>query len=189
MNSTRKNLVKVLVGTVVFGLFVAGVASTQARAQATGTLHVITKVSNLYGGPLTAADFTMHVTDKAVEVTSSPTAGAASPGTTFTLEAGQYLVDQDPVEGYRGVWSGPNGANGLVNIAEGRDVTVTRYIYDIEGAFPAGTTTTTTPVQTTTGGTLPDTSTPWYNYLALGASFMLFSALGLGLMRKKTFLS
>ncbi len=182
---------KVLVGTVVFGLFVAGVASTQARAQATGTLHVITKVSNLYGGPLTAADFTMHVTDKAVEVTSSPTAGAASPGTTFTLEAGQYLVDQDPIEGYRGVWSGPNGANGLVNIAEGGDVTVTRYIYDIEGAFPAGTTTTTTsgPSQTSTGGTLPNTSTPWYNYLALGASFVLFSALGLGLMRKKSFLS
>ncbi len=188
MNSTKKNLLKVLVGTAVFGLFVAGVASTQAQAQTTGTLHVITKVSNLYGGKLTAADFTFHVTDKAVDVASSPTAGAASPGTTFTLEAGQYLVDQVPVEGYRGIWSGPNGANGLVNLAAGGDVTVTRYIYDISGAFPAGTT-TTSPSTTTTGGALPDTATSWYNYLALGASFVLFSALGLGLMRKKSFLS
>ncbi|HLM84153.1 MAG TPA: hypothetical protein VK254_03015, partial [Candidatus Bathyarchaeia archaeon] len=62
------------------------------------TLTVIKHVVNDNGGTKTAGAFTMNVTGS--NVSDSSFAGAEDPGTTVTLNAGAYSVDEDAVFGY-----------------------------------------------------------------------------------------
>ncbi len=64
----------------------------------TPKLTVIKHVINNNGGAKTAADFTVNVT--ATNPSSSSFAGAESPGTTITLDAGSYSVDEGAHVGY-----------------------------------------------------------------------------------------
>ncbi len=64
-----------------------------------GTLVVIKHVINDNGGTKTAADFSMTVTGTNV-APSATFPGAESPGTTVTLNAGSYSVDEGAVTGY-----------------------------------------------------------------------------------------
>lgn len=63
-----------------------------------GTLHVIKTVINDNGRTKTASNFTMNVTGTAVSDTSF--AGENSPGTTITLDASAYTVDENNDSGY-----------------------------------------------------------------------------------------
>ena len=63
------------------------------------TLKVIKHVINDNGGSKVAADFTMNVTGTNV-LPSASFAGAESPGTTVTLNAGSYSVDETSDLGY-----------------------------------------------------------------------------------------
>lgn len=65
----------------------------------TASLTVIKHVVNDNGGTKNAGDFTMNVTGANV-LPSASFAGAESPGTTVTLDAGSYSVDETPVFGY-----------------------------------------------------------------------------------------
>ena len=64
----------------------------------TPKLTVIKHVINNNGGTKTASDFTVNVT--ATNPSSSSFAGAESPGTTITLDAGSYSVDEGAHVGY-----------------------------------------------------------------------------------------
>lgn len=58
-----------------------------------GTLHVIKRVINNNDGDKTASDFTINVTGTNVSDSSFP--GEEDPGTTITLDAGTYSVDEN----------------------------------------------------------------------------------------------
>jgi len=62
------------------------------------TLKVIKHVINDNGGTKTASNFTMSVTGGSPSPASFP--GAESPGTSVTLNAGSYSVDENTVTGY-----------------------------------------------------------------------------------------
>ena len=64
-----------------------------------GTLTVIKHVINNNGGAKVASDFNLTVTGTNVQP-SATFAGAESPGTTVTLSAGSYSVDEAAVSGY-----------------------------------------------------------------------------------------
>ena len=61
-------------------------------------LTVIKKVSNTHGGTKAPGDFTLTVTGNAPSPASFP--GADSPGTTVTIKAGSYSVDEVAAAGY-----------------------------------------------------------------------------------------
>jgi hypothetical protein len=84
------------------------------------SLTVIKKVVNDDGGAGVAADFTMQVTGTGVSSASFP--GSAS-GTTVTLKAGSYSVDEVAVAGYAKTRSGD--CAGTIAIGEARTCTIT----------------------------------------------------------------
>ena len=166
-----------------------------------GTLIIIKKVVNTYGGTAVASDFMIHVTQFGSEVAGSPVAGADGTGTTYTLAPGVYLISEGSHDGYYGTFGSTDPAivsslkDGLVTVVSGQVATVIRTNYQIAPAYvptaeptanPVPTTppTTSTPTTTTqTGGTLPKTGSPWYNLLAIAAGLMLLG--GVGLKTKK----
>jgi hypothetical protein len=84
-------------------------------------LTVIKHVINDDGGPKNAADFTMNVTGDSPSPASFP--GAESPGTTVSLNAGSYSVDETAMAGYAKTL----GANcsGSIAIGETKSCTIT----------------------------------------------------------------
>lgn len=65
---------------------------------ASATLNVIKHVITDNGGIAVASDFTMNVTG--TNVSDPSFTGAEDPGTTITLDAGAYSVDEDAFSGY-----------------------------------------------------------------------------------------
>jgi len=84
-------------------------------------LTVIKNVTNNNGGTATPGDFTMNVAGTDVSDTSF--AGAVSPGTTVTLDAGNYNVTENGVAGYTGSFSAD--CTGSIGIGEHKTCTVT----------------------------------------------------------------
>jgi len=82
-------------------------------------LTVIKHVVNDNGGTKAAGDFTLNVTG--TNVSTSSFAGVESPGTTVTLNAGSYSVDENAVTGY----AKSLGANCSGTIAVGQSKTCT----------------------------------------------------------------
>lgn len=83
------------------------------------TLIVIKHVVNDNGGGSTAGDFTMNVTG--TDVSTASFNGQESPGTTITLDAGSYSVDETNFPGY----AKTIGANCSGTIANGETKTCT----------------------------------------------------------------
>ncbi len=171
--------------------------SAYAPSAEMATLHIIKVVTNSATGTLTPSSFIFHVMHNGTDVDGSPKVGSASPGITYVLPAGSYVLSEDPTPGYGGTWSsGSITAGGTVVLVGGTDVTVTRSNYEIAStpvtptptptASPAPTATpepTATPAvppteTTATGGTLPNTSTPWGNALLIGAGLVILGAVG-----------
>ncbi len=89
------------------------------------TLHVIKHVINDNGGTAVAADFNVHVkTSDGSEVYGSPSPGAESPGTTYILPAGAYVVSEDVFVGYTGSFSG-DSTDGNIDLVSGDEKTIT----------------------------------------------------------------
>lgn len=157
----------------------------------TGTVRVIKTVDNLYAGTAVASDFTVHVTQFGNELGTSPDPGMASPGRTYVLPVGTYLLFEDSVAGYWGIWDGDITRGGRVVITKGSNLVVTRTNYDVRTPYvspvtpvPTATPTATpaptpTPEPTTeTGGVLPDTSTPIGNQALFGFALLSLGAVG-----------
>jgi hypothetical protein len=85
------------------------------------TLIVIKHVVNNNGGSKVAADFTMSVTG--TNVSSSSFAGAESPGTTVTLDAGSYSVDEGAHVGYDKSLSAD--CSGTIAVGQSKTCTIT----------------------------------------------------------------
>lgn len=95
------------------------------------TLHIIKLVINGSGGtalPGTAvpSSFNVHVKSAGVDVSGSPLAGTATPGTVYSLAAGTYTVSEDANSSYVRTFSGTGcDSSGNVTLAAGEDKTCT----------------------------------------------------------------
>jgi hypothetical protein len=172
-----------IAGVVVISALMVAPSYAEETAVATayqapaGVIHVVQKVINDNGGTAVSGDFTMTVQHHGTDVLGSPFVGVGSTITTFILEPGTYVLNQEPKAGYYGQWSSPGSYSGFVNLQAGQEITFTRTSDDVSGAFVV---TTPAPV-TENGATLPSTASPWFNALAAG---MLLSAAGVIGVRK-----
>lgn len=91
-----------------------------------GTVHVIKSVVNTGGGSAVASDFTMNVkTTSGTNVSGSPAAGLSTPGRTYSLAAGSYVVSEaTPVVQYVQSF-GSDCPLGAVTLTAGADQTCT----------------------------------------------------------------
>ncbi|MFA5829913.1 MAG: ice-binding family protein [Candidatus Gracilibacteria bacterium] len=89
------------------------------------TLHVVKTVVNDNGGTTLASAFNLHVKLAGVEVALSPAAGVASPGKSYTLAAGTYVVSEDANSGYTATFSGDCNLSGSVALVAGDNKTCT----------------------------------------------------------------
>ncbi|MCX6714775.1 MAG: ice-binding family protein [Candidatus Uhrbacteria bacterium] len=93
------------------------------------TLHVIKHVVNNNGGSSAASSFTLHVKGSGgmgvSDVSGSPAAGAESPGVSYTLLPGAFVVSEDTFSGYTSTFSGDCDATGHVTLASSDHKTCT----------------------------------------------------------------
>lgn len=153
----------------------------------TGTVRVIKYVDNGHAGTAVPSDFMIHVTQFGNEMLGSPNLGLASPGRLYVLPVGTYLLYEDSIPGYWGVWDGDITRGGRVDITKGSNLVVTRTNFDaylapvteVQPTPIATPTATPTPEPTTeAGGVLPDTATPIGNAALLGAVLVALGAIG-----------
>lgn len=86
-------------------------------------LHVVKNVINDNGGTANPAFFTLHVKQGGTDVSGSPATGTASPGTSYALATGLYLVSEDASTKYTASFSGDCDATGSVTLMAGHDKT------------------------------------------------------------------
>lgn len=139
----------------------------------TGTIHVLSRVINDNLGTKFPTDFMFNLKHWGADVVGSPFIGAGNIGTTFVVEAGSYVVSTPIVDGYYGSWYNEGIANGFIQLEAGDVVTIVRIhndngISDVVIEQPA----------TEDGGLLPNTATPWFNYLIVGLLITAAGALG-----------
>ena len=148
---------------------------------APATLHVVKKVINSFGGPANETSFVIHVTQNGIDVAGSPVTTLGGTGRSFSLAPGDYIIYEERIAGYRGVWSGTISTGGTVSLVSGQDLTVTRTNFDMDewnGVPAVLTPTTTTPEATEDGGLLPNTSSPWWNLVLLGGGLIALGSIG-----------
>lgn len=107
-------------------------------APAPATLNVIKSVVNDNGGTTIASGFTMHVKSAGVDISGSPVAGAASPGTSYSLSAGTYVISEDANASYVQSFSGDCDSSGSVVLLAGENKTCTIINDDIAAASSGG---------------------------------------------------
>ena len=114
------------------------------------TLHIIKTVINSNGGTAIASAFNLHVKLSGTDVSGSPATGTGSPGTSYSLSAGTYVVSEDANTSYTGTFSGDCDASGNVTLASGDSKTCTVTNTDVPPTTPP--VTPPTPSCTTCGG-------------------------------------
>jgi hypothetical protein len=139
----------------------------------TGTIHVLSRVINDNLGTKFPTDFMFNLKHWGTDVEGSPFIGAGNIGTTFVVAPGTYVVSSPIVGGYYGSWYNEGVTNGFINLQAGDVVTIVRIhndngIADVVIEQPA----------TEDGGLLPNTATPWYNYLIVGSLITAAGVLG-----------
>jgi hypothetical protein len=147
---------------------------TTTSVSTTGTIHVLSRVVNDNLGTKYPTDFMFNLKHWGADVIGSPFIGAGNIGTTFVLEAGTYVVSTPVIEGYNGVWFGDGISNGFIDLNAGETITITR-IFDYVGI--ADVVVVEEPT-TEDGGLLPNTATPWYNFLIVGSLITAAGAFG-----------
>lgn len=159
--------------------------ATPAAPLPVGTLHIVKKVVNSFGGVLNENSFNIHVTMDGLDIGGSPDTTLGGVGRTYILTPGSYILREDRVAGYRGLWSGPVSDGGSVDIVAGTTITVFRTNFDMNPASEIVPVVETPPVVTPTedGGVLPATSSGWGNAAILSVGLITLGAIGL-VMRK-----
>ena len=92
---------------------------------ALATLHVVKQVVNNNGGIATASNFNLHVKLSGTDVAGSPVAGVVSPGTSYSLSPGTYVVSEDANVSYTQNVGGACNSSGSVTLSAGDNVTCT----------------------------------------------------------------
>jgi len=100
-------------------------AALPPPAPTLSTLHIVKQVVNNNSGTATASSFNLHVKLAGTDVAGSPAAGVASPGTSYSLSAGTYVVSEDANASYVQSFSGACNSSGSVILAAGDNVTCT----------------------------------------------------------------
>ena len=108
------------------------------------TLFVIKQVVNNNGGAALASDFTLSVKLSGINVAGSPTVGAGSPGTSYSLAAGAYTVSENASTTYTQSFSGDCDSSGNVVLASGNVRTCIITNDDIAAVVGSVTTSTST---------------------------------------------
>lgn len=121
---------------------------------APATLHVVKEVVNNSGGSALAADFNLHVKLSGADVLGSPAVGLVSPGRSYTLAAGTYVVSEDANASYAQIFSGDCNASGSVTLAAGAEKTCTMTNDDIAVVIPPATINVVKTVINDNGGIL-----------------------------------
>ena len=139
----------------------------------TGTIHVIKIVNNTYGGTATPADFSLSLRHHGTDVLGSPDVGVASPGRTYILAPGTYVLGEAASAAFPNYISSFNivgQSTNFINLKSGDNLTITETNTQLP---PFAVVTTPVVVKTVTGGLLPKTASPWYNMLLLSAGLVL----------------
>lgn len=89
------------------------------------TLHVVKNVQNDDGDDQHANDFTLYVKLAGTNVAGSPAAGVKSPGKSYSLDAGTYVVSEDEDGAYSQSFSGACNSSGSVTLVAGDNKTCT----------------------------------------------------------------
>ncbi len=89
------------------------------------TLHVIKLVVSGGGESSVPADFSVNVKTGGVDVGGSPQAGAAAPGTSYTLAPATYTVSETPNPAYTTTFTGDCNSSGNITLFPGQDATCT----------------------------------------------------------------
>lgn len=95
------------------------------------TLNVINLVVNGTGGTAVPSGFNVHVKNNRVDVSGSPAAGAVTPGTSYSLSAGTYVVSEDANTSYTQSFAGDCDSSGNITLSAGDDKTCTIVNTDI----------------------------------------------------------
>src|SRR3989344_7861448 len=110
-----------------------GTVSTNAdtiTVPSIATLRVIKLVVNGTSGTAVSSDFTVHVKSAGVDVSGSPLAGTAAPGTAYALAAGTYVVSENggqnvDASAYSQSFTGSCDSSGSVTLSASDDKTCT----------------------------------------------------------------
>jgi uncharacterized repeat protein (TIGR01451 family) len=97
---------------------------TAVPGSSTAILNVVKTVA---GGSEVPADFSLYVKNSSGVDVAGPAAGAASPGTPYTLAAGTYVVGEVASAGYTASYGStdPASIGGSITLIPGEDATVT----------------------------------------------------------------
>lgn len=90
-----------------------------------GTLVVVKHVINDGGGTAVASDFPLHVTLNGVDVAGSPALGAESPGHSYSLAPGTYVVSEPSNPYYTSSYSGIGILGDTVTVTSDTTKTIT----------------------------------------------------------------
>lgn len=151
------------------------------------TLHIIKQIVNNSGGTATASLFNLHVKLSGTDVTGSPAVGIVSPGRSYSLSAGTYVVSEDANASYTQTFSGDCNSSGSVILSAGDNKTCTITNDDIAAVVvpPTPTPPTPTPALPNTGIAPEGKSIPW-DIIMLTSIFMLVSTALVVVLRKRT---
>lgn len=101
------------------------------ESAASGTLQVIKTVVNSYAGTATSSDFILHVKLAGSEVDGSPLAGTTTPGNSYSLAAGDYIISETASSSYVATFSGDCDSDGNITLTSGATSTCTITNVDI----------------------------------------------------------
>lgn len=103
------------------------------------TLHVVKLVVNTGGGTAVAGDFSVNVKLAGTDVANSPAVGVVTPGRSYALAAGTYVVSETANPSYTTTFSGACNSSGSVTLAVGDDAICTVInTYNIAGTSGGG---------------------------------------------------
>lgn len=180
--TTKYSKILAIVGVAVLTSMMVGpthaedpvVPVTTTSVSTTGTINVVSQVVNDNMGTKNPTDFIFNLKHWGSDVVGSPFVGAGNLGTTFVVEAGTYVVSTPIIDGYAGTWSGVDITNGFIDLQAGQTVTITRTFNDNGTASAV----VVEEPATDDGGLLPNTATPWFNFLLVGSLIAAAGALG-----------
>ncbi len=177
----------------------ATVTITALPPPAFATLHVVKHVVNNNGGTAVASSFTLHVKLSGADVTGSPAVGVESPGTSYALASGTYVVSENTDASYAQSFSGACDPSGTVTLLAGDDKTCTITNTDISPPPPvvknifvpaavgqvlgASTSSVPAPALPNTGFPPEGNDSPWN--VAIPAGILMVIAISLALALKK----
>ena len=98
---------------------------TCAVTPAASTLHVIKTVVNDSGRAAVSSDFNLYVKSSGSNVAGSPAVGIASPGRSYTLDAGTYVISEGVTTTYTQNFRGDCDSGGSITLAAGENKTCT----------------------------------------------------------------